>query len=435
MRIANRLKRLLGITERKSFVTSSSTSWLLMPGGPLAFRSDTVENGIVAASIRWMATAISEAPIIVHDADGPLPEHPASELLLEPNGYYSQSTLLAGIVTSLFLDGNAYVLHEVSAGGRALWYVPHTMVRRIREPNGANIAAYDIRVGGKQVRVEAADIVHLRMGVSLEDPTLGMSPLAGVMREIACDDEAARYTHAILRNMGVPGVLISPKSEATQVTEETAERMKQLFTARFTGERRGEPLVFTGPMEVTPVGFGPQQLSVDTLRRIPEERITAALGIPAIVVGMGAGLERSTFANYAEAREAAYESSVIPLSRNIAADFTRALGERLGLGRGERFAPDLRNVRILQPDLDALAARMDIGVRGGWIRVSEARAALGLPVASEDEVYLRPLTLMPTEGKGVHHDLRDADWYRAETNGRRAAHRGGVAARGGGDGR
>jgi hypothetical protein len=44
------------------------------------------------------------------------------------------------------------------------------------------------------------------------------------------------------------------------------------------------------------------------------------LGIPAVVVGLGAGLERSTFTNMAEAREAAYESGLIPAQKILGED-------------------------------------------------------------------------------------------------------------------
>jgi hypothetical protein len=68
----------------------------------------------------------------------------------------------------------------------------------------------------------------------------------------------------------------------------------------------------TGATKVQEFGFSPEQLTLKDLRRIPEERVTAVLGTPAVVVGLGAGLDRSTFTNYTEAREAAYEQAIIP---------------------------------------------------------------------------------------------------------------------------
>src|SRR5581483_6204053 len=125
------------------------------------------------------------------------------------------------------------------------------------------------------------------------------------------DDEAANFTAALLRNMGVPGVVVSPEQGAT-VSQEDADVTKAYVKSKFTGDNRGEPLVLSGPTKVQQFGFSPEQLLLKELRRIPEERVSAVLGVPAMVAGLGAGLDRSTFTNYAEAREAAYEQAIIP---------------------------------------------------------------------------------------------------------------------------
>ena len=53
---------------------------------------------------------------------------------------------------------------------------------------------------------------------------------------------------------------------------------------------RGKPHVSTAPIRIEQFGFSPEQMSLKDLRRLPEERISALLGIPAIVAGLGAGL-------------------------------------------------------------------------------------------------------------------------------------------------
>ena len=389
------IDRLLG---RKSLSTGDS-NWFFLPGGnALGSIEKPEQNSIVRACIRWACMAVPEAKLVVVDEDDVIINNAVAELLANPNDIYGDNTLTAGIVTSLLLNGNAYVLHD-----NGLWYVPHTQVTPVRDSRNV-ITSYDIRSKGITVRVERTALIHFRLGIDVNNPDMGMGPVSGVLREVMSDEEAARYTHALLRNMGVPGVIVSPKSDSQTMSDEQAERLKDLFRARFTGERRGEPLVFSGPMDITPVGFGPQQLSVDVMRRVPEERISAALGIPAIVVGFGAGLQRSTFANFAEAREAAYESFVLPMAQLIASEYTRYFRAVGKLQRTMSVKPDVSNIRILQPDIDALAQRMNIGVQGGWIRVSEARTALGLPVTPEDEVYLRPMTVVPTFGSKEYMD-------------------------------
>jgi hypothetical protein len=143
-------------------------------------------------------------------------------------------------------------------------------------------------------------------------------------------------------------------------------------------------------------GFNPQQMNLRELRQVPEERITAAIGVPAIVAGMGAGLSRSTFSNFSEAREAATEEALIPLWSDVARIIQRqVLPEFVGKDRGRMVVDfDLTEVRVLKEDQDKIADRMGDLVTSGIAKVSEAREKLGLSVEDEHDIYLRPLNLI-----------------------------------------
>ena len=99
-------------------------------------------------------------------------------------------------------------------------------------------------------------------------------------------------------------------------------------------------------------------MDLKALRRIPEERVTAVFGLPAIVAGLGAGLDRSTFANFKEAREAAYESNIIPTQRLLGAELkTQLLADFVGETDTWDLEFDLARVRVLQEDEDAKHTR------------------------------------------------------------------------------
>jgi hypothetical protein len=117
----------------------------------------------------------------------------------------------------------------------------------------------------------------------------GLSSLDGVIREIFMDLESSNFVASLLRNMGVPGVVISPKGGAMPAPEDV-EATKTWFQEAFGGDRRGGPLVMGAPTDVTPYGFNPQQMNMSEARDVAEERVCACIGIPAAVVGFGAGL-------------------------------------------------------------------------------------------------------------------------------------------------
>jgi HK97 family phage portal protein len=416
-------KAVLAAGGQKSFTPLIQRYGYGLPGSDIDYQAeagDTWSNSIVSATIGWVGRAISEAPIRIQERDTDsgkyeyLDTHKLEDLLGTPNGFYGTNPLLHASALSLLCDGNCYWLKQRATSGRvaALWYLPHFCVMPIYYPGGPEfIVAYRYTTfNGASVTVPPSEIVHMRMGLDPLNMRLGMSPLKAALREIVTDNEGSAFSAASLRNMGMPGVIITPGDDQTIVGQPQADQIKASWKDKFTRDKRFEPLVLTGNMKVTPVGWSPSQVSVDVLRRIPEERITAALGVPAIVAGMGAGLARSTFANYAEAREAAYDQCIMPLQHIISDELTRQiLTPDFGGTPAQRVAFDNSEVRALQPDLDKLVARFDMGVRGGWVKVSEARQEIDLPTQGGDDVYLRPANVVPTTSQGMWMNAQETE--------------------------
>lgn len=260
---------------------------------------DGLGSSTVVAPVLWVARNFPEAPILVERYKGQeleaVPNHKMANLIRRPNAHYSGRLLWMATMISYQIDGNAYwVKVRANNGGvTELWYVPHWLIRpKIERDSTGYIDYYEYRPGGPDVlRLDPSDVVHFRFGLDPRDTRRGLSPLASLLREIFTDDEAAAFTASILKNLGIPGILISPKEPGTISADEMIET-KEALKNKFTGDKRGEPLVLSGPTELVQFGFNPQQMDLKTLRRIPEERVTAVFGIPAVVCGLGAGLDR-----------------------------------------------------------------------------------------------------------------------------------------------
>lgn len=366
---------------------------------------DGLGSSVVVAPVLWAARTFPEAPLALwrRTPDGELErvvEHPMLDLVEYPNAFYSGPLLWMATVVDYMVTGNAYWAKVRDRRGQVteLWYLPSSLIEPVRPADGAAyISHYEYRAGAQIVRLEPSDVVHFRFGIDPANTMKGLSPLASLLREIFTDDEAANFTASLLRNLGVPGVVIAPKDADQEIPEEEAETIKAKWRQRFGGDNRGEPLVLGGPVQVQPLSFSPGEMDLKALRRIPEERVSAVLGVPAIVAGLGAGLDRSTFANYAEAREAAYESLIIPMQRLLAAELqTQLLPEFETDYKRFRVGFDLSDVRVLQEDVNRAAERWAVLVRNGIATRGEARAAFGLPVDDAvDDVYLVPVNVVP----------------------------------------
>lgn len=386
--------------------TGHLSLWGLMPRTQYDYEKEAGsgrQSAIIMACVRWVERTFPEAPIIlqrqVEDGEWEMQkEHPVLDLLESPNAFYDGLLLQSATVADLMLTGNAYWLKVRSGGGRTveLWWVPSMMVTPKWPQDGSKfVSHYDYSPGYKTMEVAVENVVHFRAGFDPDNIRKGLSPLKSLFREVFTDDEAANMTGTLLRNLGVPGVVISPEQMTGSV--EDVQATKEWFKQHFTGDYRGEPLVMSGPTKIQPFTFSPQQMDLKALRRIPEERVAAVFGVPAVVVGLGAGLDRSTYSNMAEARESAYESTIIPMQRAFASVLKRQLLVDFEDDvAGWRVGYDLSAVKILQEDENALVDRTNKMVLGGYLKVMDAQRMTGAPVDDTQDYYLRPFNVVPT---------------------------------------
>jgi HK97 family phage portal protein len=364
---------------------------------------DGTGSSIVMAVVGWICRTFPEAGLVVVrlERDGTRTRqvgHRMALLIERPNDAYSGVLLWMATLLDWLIDGNAYWLKVRNGYGAviALWWAPSwTMAPAWPEDGSQFISHFEYCPDGREWRpIARADVVHFRYGMDPRNPRKGIAPLRSLFREIFTDDEAANFTAALLKNLGIPGVIIAPDGDDTSGVEIDAEGIKTKYVEKFSGDRRGEPMVMTSKIKVVPLSFNPQQMDLKALRRIPEERVTAVLGLPAIVAGLGAGLDRSTFANFKEAREAAYESNIIPTQRLFAAELKTQLLPDFADADAYDLEWDLSRVRVLQEDEDARHTRARGDFSAGVITLNQALARIGEQPDPAGDYYLRPGTLV-----------------------------------------
>ena len=361
------------------------------------------ENSIISACIQWAERAFPEARLMVQRYNNGTweeePDHYALRLLKFPNKEYSSNALWTSIVRSWMLDGNVYLYADFSRSvlgwPNQLFYIPHTSINPRFDENGSTfINDYIYRTGRDNFIIPKDNIVQFRNGLSLDNTRKGTCPILGVLREICADNEASTAAAAIMRNLGVPGITFVPADSSSEMTQEQLQKLREMGREKFTGDRRGEMLVTNIPGKFEQFGFAPEQLAFDKIRKLPEERICAAFGLPAMVIGMGAGLERSTFTNYKEAREAAYENCMIPMYKTLADQLSWELLPIFDESpKDVRFWFDTSEITALQEDQNARYERIGKTWERGLIKRNEARTELGYqdPNDTEGDIFYNDL--------------------------------------------
>jgi len=247
-------------------------------------------------------------------------------------------------------------------------------------------------------------MIHLRERIDPRNHRRGLAPLRSVMVEILGDAAASQMGAALVKNTGVPSVVISPKNDLSMTSDE-AENIAEVFGRRFGGENRGRPLVISGgEVDIKTLSFSPKELEIGQLRYINEERISAVLGVPAILAGLGAGLARATLANSRELREFFTEQKLIPMWNHYANEFTKQL-LRVDFedNPAYMFKYDISDVRALSQDEDAEMQRIVQGFNAGFITVNEARQATQFPALDNGDYFVRNMQIaeVPVDGSEV----------------------------------
>lgn len=404
-RDADEPKEAKGVTfTPATLATEFGMSGLRAPGENVDY-AVSVKNGmyssVITSALAWMMRNFPEAPVVVqrrreekweNSAD-----HDLAKLLRNPNPEYDGSVLWAATIMD-FCFGEAFWLKIRRADSTLveLYWVPRQMMTPMADPDTGRLSHYDYRPGsGAAKKLDLSDVVHFRFGKDPFNILRGFSPLAAVMREVYIDDAAANFTAAILKNLGVIGVMFSPK-EGT-IPKEQAEALKAYVQSNFTGEKRGQAMIFTGAMEAQLLQYNSNSLDVGPLRDVVEERVSAALSIPAAVIGFGTGLQQTKVgATMREMVKLAWQGGIEPNQRMMAGEMDRSL-----LPEFQKSA-DLFRTHFDTSQVEALTEsprertdRVAILVEKNIIKISQAQRELGYPVDLSQDKYARELEPKP----------------------------------------
>lgn len=359
-------------------------------------------NSIIASAMDWYIRNWPQAtPQVLRKVDSqqtePLEEHPILQLLAEPEPGMVGNLLWGWVIQDYKLFGNAY-LRKQRIGGPgsavvALQYIPQDMIRPVG--NGRNpLTHYTYTTDGRSFDLPVVDVIHFRYGRDPDDIRLGRSPVQSVLREIATDNMASSSAFGLLNNGAMPSIIVGPDASGSaqvDISPDDAKQVKRSLRENLVGDNAGGIVVMSGPYKMDRVSLTPSELALDSVRRVPEERICSALGINPMVLGLGSGLERSTYSNYERAQQAAWEDGMVPLLRSISDTLTISLLPDFAESQeGDRLAYDLSGVRALADDRQAESERAEKLYKAGICDRAEAKRIAGLEPTIEDEGIVHP---------------------------------------------
>lgn len=350
---------------------------------------DGMQSSVLAAPLNFIMRTFPEAPPIVEQHNGDMwqeePQHALERLLRKPNDSYSGRVLFKATALD-YTFGNAYWIKIRGRAGEPvqLWYAPRQLMTPRWATDGSQyVDHFDFRSAKGTVKIAPQDVVHFRFGLD-QTTRMGRQPLSALYRDIYVDDQAASFTASILENLGIVGLVVSPKEGAAK--DGAYNETKEYFEKNFTGDKRGKVLALSRATDVQLLQYNLQGFDVAPIRDVSEERICAALGIPAAVVGFGTGLHQTKVgATMKEMRQLAWTGGIIPMQEDIADEITRSLVPEFESQRdGYRMRFDTTKVRALWEDTNERHARIREDYKARLIDRATALREMGRAAQSAD---------------------------------------------------
>jgi HK97 family phage portal protein len=384
-------------------------------------------NAAVYACLRLLCQSVPEPPMIPYRqlADGepgnPLDwQHPLRQLIRRPNPFLTEYEFHELRVLYTGITGIGYWFKERDRMGRilALWPLRPDRVGPIYgRPEDAETtgnSADGVLLGWSYLipgttRYEAIPRDNVMVD-KFPDPSgetggmvEGLGPLQVLAAEVGADNEATKFVGALVSNYAMPGMVLELQDKIKSLDQ--AKIIKQSFIQQFGGSKRGEPAVVDMGAKVAQIGFSLRDLEFPALRMHTETRISSAFGVPAILVGLEAGIKQGVQATIDEMRDHFTETTLSAYWRRFSDTFTNSVVYDPYAGFAKtggiicRF--DTTKVRAFAAQASSELAQYIELYKDGALTINEVREMAGMPARDDGNVYVWGIA----RGTGLQHPI------------------------------
>ena len=353
-----------------------------------SFAEEGYQRNVVAyQAINKVADAIASVRWNVFRGQQELTDHPILELISNPNPLQSGPQYMRAKVGFLLIAGNGYEERvKVGRDVRELYQLRPDRMKVIQSATGIP-KGYCYEANGRRVTFDVdantmdSDVRHLRMFNPLDD-WYGMSPIEAGAYGIDQHNEAMKWMQALLQNSARPsGALVTKDGE--ELSEENFNRLKAQIEEQYSGaSNAGRPMLLEGGLDWRQMGMSPSDMAILETKFSAARDVCLAFGVPPQLIGIPGD---NTYSNYAEARLAFWEDTVIPLLDMIAADWNAWLAEPQGV----ELRPDLDQVPAIADKRQVLWHMADTAQD---LTINERRAMKGYEPITGGDVLLVPST-------------------------------------------
>jgi len=362
------------------------------------------ENAIVYRCVNEIANNASRVKINLFRGDQEVDNHPLLDLLYKPSPTMSQVEWFQSVYSYLLISGNNYML---SVGGdntppTELYNLRPDRIK-IRTGTRAMPVAYDYMLKGQIVESYLVDqatgsskVKHIKLFNPLDD-YYGMSPIQASSVDIDQHNLANKHNVNLLQNGARPSgaVIFNPKDETgghVQLTDVQRNQLMNDVNQRFSGTgNAGKPMLLEGDFDWKEMGLSPKDMDFIQLKNMSAKDIALVYGVPSQLIGIP---DSQTYSNFAEAKLALYNETIIPLLDRIQGDMNEWLVPMFN-EQGLELRYDIDSIPAMAEQRKRVFESVSAGVKDGILTRNEAREQLGYePIEGADSLLVQA-NLMP----------------------------------------
>lgn len=377
---------------------AGSALWAVLSSYITAYREPQIHH----YRGEWMQPDMSEA----------IKTGPLAKLLRRPHPRLTMNAIKVVLRWSLLWRGRAYLVKRRTGSGTIetnttgavaeLWPLDVMRVkpkvyaqgdpRRASSNGWIDYYAYEIG-GGHVLQLPPENVIEFTLIPDPRDPRSALQPIAQILEDLATDAELTALSRAVITNLGIPGIVVSPKmlsgGGGDTIPKADRDQMRDSINARTTGAKRGSTIVLSKPVDFNQFQSNLEILKLDQLWRQVETRISGAIGWPAVLAGLGVGLNDANRATIDGLKEHATESVLMPAWVADGEAFTMGLERDFALGEDEWIGFAWDTVRALQQDENDQWKRVGEAWGRNELTIGQHHHLLGLELPAGVDPALR----------------------------------------------
>ncbi|MEQ3625978.1 MAG: phage portal protein [Celeribacter sp.] len=305
-----------------------------------------IRNVVAYRAIKRIEDAVASVPWMVWQGDEELTTHPLKDLLATPNPSQGGSEFWGAMAGFYMIAGNAYLERVLVQGTpKELWTLRPDRMKVLQGETGL-ASGYLYKVGQQEHRWDAdpitgdSDVRHLKAFHPVDD-WYGLSPVEAGAYSVDQHNESMSWMQALLQNSARPSGALAVKDDR-ELSDDQFNRLKVEVQEQYSGSKNaGRPMILEGGLQWQAMGLSPSDMGIIEGKHSAARDVCLAFGVPPQLLGIPGD---NTYSNYAEARQAFWEDTVIPLVKYFASEINAWLSPYF---EGAVIKPDFDQIEAI----------------------------------------------------------------------------------------